>query len=419
MTDERRPLDANAASQAGHEVTADRDTATPMREAWEDNAPTFAEVYGGAELEADSLRPLLPVCGLPPWPDGPEDGHGWGTKMNRWLGGGLAPGEIVMIVASAAKAGKTSFLAQLADGYALRTAEIMEKGPEAYKEHDPLTPVLWLSEMTVQELSWRQLARWSGHSGSSFRGGLTAREDKETARDALAAFTAASETLHKDSDDLLRKARSYMRIFRPSMSAGTDTAAGVYLIDAVAESVEAWRADLERKYKHRHPGHTRPCWPIIVIDPLQRWQDSGANSDVAALDQLIEALDRYTTKHNWIVLVTSDTNKESAKGTKTGGQDNNPPKYITQERAAALARGTYKLFHLARAVIGLGDDPDADKHDSKRGVLASLAVFRAGMNERGNGERTERFTFDGPTGRWTAEGPVKRASGESSLREHE
>ena len=57
----------------------------------------------------------------------------------------------------------------------------------------------------------------------------------------------------------------------------------------------------------------REIWPLLFIDPIQRFQASGDNA-VSALDEFVEELRAVCDEHGFVVLATSDTNKDSAKG---------------------------------------------------------------------------------------------------------
>jgi len=105
------------------------------------------------------------------------------------------------------------------------------------------------------------------------------------------------------------------------------------MLGRMAEHVNAWRDELAA----RHRGHE--VWPVVVVDPLQRWQDPELG-EVEALNSLAEDLDALADEHGWIVLLSSDTNKASAAA--TAGEEGN---------AASIFRGSYKLFHACDALL--------------------------------------------------------------------
>ena len=449
------PLDVNDALRAGRDVRAELLDAEPV-EAGQDagtepinldaDAPTFADAYGPADLDADRNRDLLRLDVLPGWPGAfadpassqgwkppPPAGHGWGRELSRLLGGGLCPRYMLAVVAGRAKAGKTSLLAQLADGFALRTAAALalceghdappDLGPLGASQEarqaladGPLTPVLWLSEMNPQALAWRTLARWTGHPSQLFRAGkVTARAQGDTAADDI--FDDGRKAL---SSGLLADSRRFARILQPPCR--NEGGEGLLLLDRTRAVVDLWRAELARAHKGRE------VWPVVVVDPIQRWQDSSASSEVVALNELVETLRDFADKDEWIVLLTSDTNKESAKG-PTAAEDGGA-------RAAAMTRGSYKLIHLCDSVLTLEPPPDCarqgktevsarppwgdDEDGHRRCVGVSVAVNRWGVSESGNGRATALFTLAPATGRWRpvglrsklkAEWETRRAAG--------
>jgi hypothetical protein len=329
------------------------------RKALDREAPTLAALYGHADLQRDQARELVSLEALPPWPDSDEGpcrlpvkrlsaGHGWGTRLDRMLGGGVCPGYMLGIGAASAKAGKTLIAMQIADGLALRSASLLREARPG-----PLTPVMVLSEMSPQALSWRSLARWTGHDSTIFRAGRSAR----TLRDPElvdAAWRSAERAL--DPDSLFGHARSLMRALWPPLGGGPE------LLHRVAERLKRWVGDLQEDY-------SREVWPVVVIDPIQRWQARGAG-EVEALNELVEVLGEVAYAGRWVVIVTSDTNKASA----SGGSD--PKKVRTpQEEGAAAFRGSYKLQHLLDAGLYLRRPEDAP--DSLDGIVEveSVVVF--------------------------------------------
>ena len=393
--------DVADAHRDGADLASELDGAPPMPDPeavdLDERAPTAGALYGPAHLDADRERDLLRINRLPSWPNDPgppggaeaAHGHGWGRNLDRLLGGGFCPGYVLAVVASRAKAGKTSFLAQLADGLALRTASIVD--PEAFGAEPPagpLSPVLWLSEMGAAPLAWRTLARWTGTASHLFRAGAVTRrtQGEESAR---AIFDGARSALDNGP---LAVARRYVRHLRADHR-GKDL-----LADARAV-VDAWRGELARA----HPD--REVWPVVVVDPIQRWQDHAAGSEVSALNELVETLQSDAERDGWIVLLTSDTQKESAKG--------RDEKRDAAGDAAAWARGSYKLIHLCDSILTLdrpedsvrknatwGDGPEGDP----RSMVVRVAVNRWGAEESGSGYASVVYHWHPATGRWRALG---------------
>lgn len=308
-------------------------------------APLLSDVYGLEELERDQTRELVSLSHLPSWPNGPTTGHGWGETMDRVLGGGVCPGYFLVVGASHAGAGKTAFVMQIADGLTLRNVEILRK-----EERGPITPVVLLSEMSASALTWRTLARWTGEDSRTFRAGGSAlrildRSDAEERVDR--AFRAGREALRGP----LGIARTYCRIL-----------SGVSVkepIEALKHVCGSWREELTRE----HPN--REVWPVVVLDPIQRWQDPG-KSEVEALNELVENLGALANEEGWVVLATSDTNKPGATDRNDGGN-------ALRERATAAIRGSYKLLHLADAALFLAP-AKKEKEEQREGEIEAWVV---------------------------------------------
>lgn len=339
-----------------------------------DRAPTMASVYGLPELEKDRTRELVSLARLPEWKGDRAvsvSGHGWGDDLNGILGGGVCPGYMLAIGASRAKAGKTSFVMQVADGLALRTAELLN----TKADDGPLTPVLVCSEMSVQALTWRSLARWTGHSSGVYRAGKQAHSPDSAAR----AWEAAKEALNGP----LGVSREYMRV----LPSHTRRATGPALLDECGRIVRAWRRKLEDE-------HQRDVWPVVVLDPIQRWQDNAKN-EVEALNELVEVMGEHAENDGWIVFATSDTNKSSSTGKR--GETKHKPS--PQEEAANAFRGSYKLQHLVDSTIYLkpGEETD-DKVEIKTVV---------GLNRWGPTGPTPTFFWTRATGRFVPKAAPK------------
>lgn len=319
--------------------------ATPMHDpneppSLDETAPTFASSYGPSQLERDRTRQLVSLARLPGWPGDTSDaGHGWGLPLNEVLGGGICPGYMLAVGAAGAGMGKTAWIMQVADGLALRTAELVDKGGNA-----PLTPVLILSEMGVQALTWRTLARWTGHNARVFRAGHSADDPEE--RDAVRRhFEEAADALSGP----LGKARAYMRALR--LPAGD-------VVRDIARDVTRWKEELTRQ------ADGREVWPVVVVDPIQRWQREELD-EVQGLNVLAEGLRALADDRGAVVFLTSDTNKPAAASTREAGSEG------TRAWATGLFRGSYKLQHAADAALALWRPaPNGSPAPGLIGVLA-------------------------------------------------
>lgn len=317
--------------------------------------------YTLADLDADRNRALLSLADLP-------DGHGWGSELDRMVGGGLGPGDVVGLGASAAGAGKTALVMQLADGLALRSADLAETA-----KGGPLTPMLLLSEMDPKALARRTLARLAGAPAWFFRSGVAAERSRHRA-EAATAYDKARALLQPGG--AFQRLAAWQRTARP-------TNRGAAMLGQVEKAVEDFKAEV----KARYPG--RQVWPVVVIDPIQRWQSEGV-SEVEALNALAESVDALADDHGWIVLLTSDTNKAAAVGREEKDRD-----------PANLFRGSYKLFHACDLVLTSTAEPYVEGQ-AVREVTVGIAKNRNG------GMGSVSFGWEGATGRFTPRPPAPR-----------
>lgn len=348
------------------------------------DAPTFAQSYGRADLAKDKTKGLISLNRLPSWPvpngePEPACGHGWGPCLNGLLSYGLRPGEMVGLGAAHAAAGKTAFVMQLIDGLALRNRRILngEAGWGA-----PLTPVLIASEMSVAALTWRSLARWTGCDSKYFRAGRSLLESPNTrlATEAAMAWQRGDEALEEE----FGAARHWMRLLSPARASLSTAKGAKVLVEDIKSLMESWREELGREHKGRE------IVPIVMVDPLQRYQSG--DDEVADLNALARELCAATVAGDWITLLTSDTNKASAKGERNEkGSDG--------EEGAAVFRGSYNLMHEVTAAIYLrkaGDSTEEEQREGLRYVETVLVKARWG----GGVAPWPRFRWYGATGRF-------------------
>lgn len=331
-------------------------------------APTMADLYGLDDLNRDLNRELVSLATLPEWPEGPAHGHGWGKQLDEVLGGGICPGYMLALGASYAGAGKTAWVMQIADGLALRCTEPKTSG----RDQGPLTPVIILSEMSGSALSWRTLARWTGHDSRVFRAGKSACNvggyDQKKVDDAFkTAREALSDTANSPS---LTRARRFIRVLDPFESpTGTD------LILRLSTVIQGW--------KNRLKTGDREVWPIVVVDPIQRWQDPN-KGEVEALNELVELLGARAQRDGWIVFMTSDTTKAAT----LARDDQDDPR----KEGTAVFRGSYKLLHMVDAALYMKSGGEGE---------LELSVVK---NRWGSSVPTEntkvRYKWDVKTGRF-------------------
>ena len=349
-------------------------------------ARTLADLYSAERLVEDANRDRQRIDRLPAWPGCASlDGHGWGRAIDGALGG-IIPGSIYLLGAAEAKAGKTSFLMQLADGLALLTAE-----RAAGRAEGPLLPALILSEMSAAALTWRTLGRWLGVSSSVFRG-RPYTTDTTTVADWENVVARGRAAL---AEGPLAEARRFQRM-RATLDTGPKAVA-----DAVA-ALDAWRDELSA-------ATGRDVWPVLVVDPIQRLQD-GAKGEVEALNALAATVRKEAHDRGLVVLMTSDTNKESATNraeTTDGGRKATPT-----QRAAAVLRGSYQLVHVIDAALYLErtDKGGEDSEDWRATVPMSVTV----APNRWGPVRVAHFDWCKATGRFEASAERRKAVAETA-----
>lgn len=273
--------------------------------------------FEGDDLTSAMLEAPIDVSKLPSW-RGADCGIG--AKLNDAIGGGLRRGTVLLIGAASAGGGKTAFAQQLVEGLALRSVSIA-KG----KALGPLTPVLVLSEMRSVDLRMRAMARWGGINSKIIANPM----HKERLEHELQIARARAE---------LAPIRDYLRTAElvPGMSA-----------EVLALELTGLMREWCRVIEERHPDCE--VWPVVLIDPIQRWQDA-KKGEVEALNDLAERLGAMTRREGMILIATSDTNKQSA----TQEDDGNAP-------PSGILRGSYKLLHCVDAALVLRSIPSTIK----------------------------------------------------------
>ena len=332
-------------------------------------APSFAEVYGPAELRRDRDRELISMAALPGPPSAGPTGYGMGPELNQIIGGGVCRGQLIALGASRAGAGKTSLAMQWMDGLALATAAAV-----AAAGRDILCPQLIVSEMGVPELTWRSLGNYTGYGSRIFRAGASLAVDLVDTRGTRdAAFAAAEAALTAD----LGLSRSFQRSIRVGGKRGEVLLA---FMTAVAREV---RDRLQEQ-------HQREVQLFVLIDPVQRWLSPGRA--VEAQDGFIERLAELTREEGWVTFVTSDTNKAGATNSEQQGR--------SREQATAAFRGSYKLLHLPDTVMII--DSAASPQEGRASVEVTVGVVKnrwgPAMPEK-SGEA--RFAWTPATGRFS------------------
>jgi uncharacterized protein YlaN (UPF0358 family) len=298
-------------------------------------APLRSQLYTLADLDIDEGRELVgidlnevtaPYC------------YGWGARLHERVGGGFAQGDVVVVGAASAGAGKTAFLMQLADGFALRSARLRED-----KDNNaPLTPVLLVSEMSEKVLARRSLGRMTFTSARYFRAGETAKQLR--AGRELQYVKDAYEKARRVFDNDFTAMCSLQRQARLSDFAGGP------LVERLQRLLQLWQKELIKEHK-------RPVWPVVVLDSIQHYQDA-RKGELEALNELSKALAAAAVKEGWVLLLTSESNKEGSKGETQG---------------SGLFRGSYKLQHDVDFALTLGVSKE---WDGKRYIPLSVVKNR-------------------------------------------
>ena len=195
------------------------------------------------ELLEQLAGPSLSLVALPGWPGADSYGQGLGEAAK--LLGELRPGQLVLWSGARRGSGRSTLLAQLADGLALRSE------PE-----QPLTPVLCISDRPARVWRARSLARWSGLELEAFVDPGRARQ-----------HAGLREQLDRFVDGTWAALESRQRFADPS---GFSTEPALLL-----DELRGWRAGL---------GAER-VWPVVIVDPLEALEDRA--DSLAMLDSLV------------------------------------------------------------------------------------------------------------------------------------
>lgn len=330
-------------------------------------APLGSVLYTLESIDHAREKELLSLADLPSAEDGLKSPrYGWGNRFNDIIGGGLAPGVLVALGASSAGAGKTSFLMQLIDGLALRSALLVEN-----KGEGPLTPVFLLSEMSPDDLNQRRLAWLTQERATTWRAGKTL--EKKNAKEYVDGLYNHARKLRGEKGTLSRVLSMSRQVVR-----GEVFSMGAQLVPTVRALVAKWKNQMEEK-------HSREVWPVVVFDPIQRFLRQDKN-EVEAQNELVRQIDAAAEEDGWLCFVTSDTNKSGAKGEAQGDAG---------EVGAALFRGSYALIHGADIGCYLGKSEAPHKESPIHTV--PLKFFK---NRSGPGYDDVLYHWEKATGRF-------------------
>lgn len=314
--------------------------------------PTADQVFGIAELERNRHRMKLSCTKLPPNLNDAGDldssspfGTGLGPWLNTAIGGGVHPGFFGLLVATQAKAGKTTFVDQLAMGLTMQGAQHYCKA----KAGEPSGPIikLWiLSTMASDQLEDWTISRYIrcprevlGAGGSAHR---LPSVCAIATRAKVSPDTVVSEIFdraHKavSDDSLFKFAREFRRrVSDFSLETGVSMLANLESLIACDRAITAQEAGVSPNW----------VWPVLVVDSIQDFADTGeVDAFVKKLRNMANGffLDQ---SDSLVILATSYTCARTSK-----------PKMTT---AQALG-GSYAMCHLPDAAMLLHTSRDEDE----------------------------------------------------------
>jgi hypothetical protein len=297
---------------------------------------------------------------------------GWGKQMSDYIGG-LHQGSLIGISANGAGMGKTSFLQQMTDAIALRNSWVME-----FQDYDePLMPVLIVSELDKYELKLRTLGRYMGVPYSALRSQRRAMRTLKISEKEAEAFKQKAESF--------AKAESLIERFKPWVSV-LDPKDRTQFREILESDLHILKTETEKLY----PFWKGRVWPVVALDPLQRWVASEGDTIMGA-GALAIWMRNLCRRNGYIGFFTSDTNKASAAANKEG---------MTIDQAQGQTgveafRGSQEIMHAATSAIVLYriKSDDGNPHNLHRTVYASVVKNRDGLDRVG-----VSYDWNRPTG---------------------
>jgi hypothetical protein len=327
--------------------------AVPMRKAQYENM----EDYG---IDWKS-HPTIDVDNYPALVAG-RNVEGWGKQMSEYLGG-VHQGSLIGISANGAGMGKTSFLQQMLDAIALRNSWVVE----TKDTNEPLMPVLVLSELDRYELKLRTLGRYMMVPYSALRSRRRCMRMMHYTEGEAESFKLKAEAFAKDQT-LKERLKPWMHTLDPKDRT------------QVRETIESDLFLLKAETEATYPDWKGKVWPVIALDPLQRFVASESDTIMGA-GSLAIWLRNLCRRNGYVGFFTSDTNKASAAANKEG---------LTLDQAQAQTgveafRGSQEIMHAATSAIVLYrlKSDDGNPHNLVRTVYASVVKNRDGLDRVG------------------------------------
>jgi hypothetical protein len=287
---------------------------------------------------------------------------GWGKQMSDYLGG-VHQGSLIGISANGAGMGKTSYLQQLIDAIALRNSWVVEKN----ELDEPLMPILVMSELDKYELKLRTLGRYMEIPYSALRSKRRTMRMMNMDEDQAEAFKSRAEQFAKDQT-LAERLRPWLHTLDPKNR------------EQVRETIESDLFILKTETEIKYPAWKGRVWPVIALDPLQRFVASESDTIMGA-GSLAIWLRNLCRRNGYVGFFTSDTNKASAAANKEG---------LTLDQAQMQTgveafRGSQEIMHAATSAIVLYrlKADDGNPHNLVRTVYASVVKNRDGLDRVG------------------------------------
>lgn len=328
-------------------------------------APREADRYTLQRWRERRAQGRISVARLPPWrarADTPHDHSPWGHGLGRWIDraiGGLRPGRVIILGARKAKSGKTAFVHQLASGLAMLSAERELAGGDL-----PLILTVWVTEMDLDDLPERGLARHLGVSQSTFQGDGDPLE-MDRVDDYLVAEQRGEGDLYSRARARFTRLVEIGELLRGSPPDYPPRKDGPELMASVEALVERAAQQLEQETGRR-------VWRFLVVDPYQRRTEEGleATEGETGIGKLVRNLADKPRPHlaphdgestKWIVVMTSDATKASA----TDEIDPTLPPDIV---VTSTLRGSYAVTHHADVTMAIdveGGPADQDERPAK------------------------------------------------------
>lgn len=320
------------------------------------------------KFQADSIgsftvnwvdNPTIDIDDFPAYVAGKKV-YGWGKTMSDIIGG-IYQGCLIGVSAQGAGMGKTSFLQQLVDAIALRNSAVLDAG----NKEEPLIPIIVLSELDRYELKLRTVGRYMKLPYSAIR-------SKRRAIRVLKLTEEGAEELRQSVERFAREEKLQERM-----------TPWVHILDPkdrtqFRETLESDLHILKQETEQKYPGYK--VWPMVVLDPLQRWVASEGDTVMGA-GSLAIWIRNLCRRNGYIGVFTSDTNKSVATQNKDG---------LTLDEAQAKVgvdsfRGSQEILHACTTAIVLYRirDDNNNPHNLERQMYAHIVKNRDGLDRVG------------------------------------